>query len=73
MGIDGLANRAQGARQFAASLSVKAYATLAAAEGALSAYAHIIGSEWKPYTSPSDNGAAVSRDAASAQAAALGI
>ncbi len=73
MGVDGLANRAQRAREFAASLSLKAYATLAAAEGAISAYAHIIGSEWKPYTSPTDGGAAVSRNAAGAQAAALGF
>lgn len=72
-GIDGLANRAQRAREFAATLSLKAYATLAAAEGAISAYAHIIGSDWKPYTSPSDNGASLSRNAAGAQATALGF
>ncbi len=73
MGVDGLANRAQRAREFAATLSLKAYATLAAAEGAISAYAHIIGSEWKPYTSPTDGGASVSNRAATAQAEALGF
>jgi hypothetical protein len=73
MGIDGMANRAQRSREFAASLGLKAYATLAAAEGALSAYEHIIGSAWKPYEGRQDNGAGVSRDAAAAQAAALGF
>ena len=60
MGIDGMANRAQRAREFAAALGLKAYATLAAAEGALSAYEHIIGSTWKPYEGRQDNGAGVS-------------
>ncbi len=73
MGVDGLANRAQRAREFAAQLGLKAHATLAAAEGALSAYEHLIGSPWKPYEGQQDNGAAVAREAADAQAAALGI
>lgn len=73
MGIDGLANRAGRAREFAASLAMKAWATLAAAEGALSAYEHMIGSPWKPYEGAQDNGARVSRDAAAAQNAALGF
>lgn len=72
-GIDGMANKAQRAREFAAALGLKAYATLAAADGALSAYEHIIGSPWKPYEGRQDNGAAVSRSAAAEQAAALGF
>lgn len=73
MGVDGMANRAQRAREFAASLALKAYATLAAAEGALSAYEHLIGSPWKPYEGTQDNGATLARDAANAQASALGF
>jgi hypothetical protein len=73
MGVDGMANRAQRAREFAASLGLKAYATLAAADGALAAYEHLIGSPWKPYEGQQDNGAALAREAAASQASALGF
>ena len=72
MGIDGQANRAQRAREFAAQLALKAYATVAAAEGALSAYEHMIGSPWKPYEGATE-ARSIARDAAKAQADALGI
>ncbi|MBB2156598.1 hypothetical protein HLH33_09805 [Gluconacetobacter diazotrophicus] len=49
MGIDGGENEAARARAFAAQLGVQAFALLAAAEGAVSAYAHLTGEEWKPY------------------------
>ena len=34
---------------FAAEMGLQAFALMAAAEGAVSAYAHITGDEWKPY------------------------
>ncbi|MBV8095317.1 MAG: hypothetical protein JO110_19225 [Acetobacteraceae bacterium] len=45
----GFESRAQRARRFAAEMGLQAYALLAAAEGAISAYAHVTGEDWKPY------------------------
>jgi len=71
MGIDGGANRAAFAREFAAQLGVKAYVLMALAEGACEAYAEYFGSEWKPYSKT--NARTVSQNAAAAEAEALGI
>ncbi|MEJ7715984.1 MAG: hypothetical protein WKF40_09925 [Thermoleophilaceae bacterium] len=40
---------AERAREFAAQMALQAYALLAAAEGAVDAYAQVTGSDWKPY------------------------
>jgi hypothetical protein len=42
-------SRAARAAQFAAEMGLQASALYAAAEGAVSAYAHITGDDWKPY------------------------
>ena len=48
-GAVGFESKAQRARIFAAEMGLQAYALTAAAEGAISAYAHITGEDWKPY------------------------
>ena len=52
-GVSGFESRAERARIFAGEMGLQAHALLAAAEGAVSAYAHLIGNEWKPYEAPS--------------------
>ena len=42
-GVSGFESKAERARQFAAEMGLQAYALMAAAEGAVSAYAHITG------------------------------
>jgi len=71
MGIDGGANRAAQARQFAATLGVKAFALLAVAEGAVAEYDAYFGTPWKPYTR--DNARTLDQQVAAAQSDALGI
>ena len=68
----GFDDRAQRKREYAAERAVQAHATLVAAEGAVAAYAQMVGEPWKPYVG--DNGAAQSltRGAAAAQMAAFG-
>ncbi len=70
-GVSGFESRAERARIFAAEMGLQAYALLAAAEGAVSAYAHLTGSEWKPYEAPS-LAPNVSRASAAAQMGAFG-
>ena len=70
-GVSGFESRAERARIFAAEMGLQAYALLAAAEGAVSAYAHLIGSAWKPYEAPSQT-PNVSRASAAAQMGAFG-
>ncbi len=72
-GIDGTANRAARAREFAATVALQAFALLAAAEGAVDAYAQVTGSEWKPYEGATRPAMAVDRQVAAAQMAALGM
>lgn len=71
MGVDGQANRAARARDFAATAAVQAYAALAAAHGAKDAYAEITGQEWKPYVSNAQPGRTVDARAAAIQIAAF--
>jgi hypothetical protein len=52
-GVSGFDSRAERARIYAAEMGLQAHALVAAAEGAVSAYAHLIGKEWKPYEAPS--------------------
>jgi hypothetical protein len=70
-GVSGFESRAERARIFAAEMGLQAYALLVAAEGAVSAYAHLTGSEWKPYEAPSQ-GLSVSRASAATQMGAFG-
>jgi len=67
-GIDGLENLAQRACSFAAQLGLQSYAILAAAHGAVDAYAHVCGKDWKPYEGTGGN---VSTQALAIQAGAF--
>ena len=49
-----------------------AYALMAAAEGAVHAYAEITGDDWKPYVAPPQAPASVSRQSAAAELDAFG-
>jgi hypothetical protein len=69
-GVSGFDSRAERARNFAAEMGLQAHALAAAAEGAVSAYAHLTGSEWKPYEAPSHS-PNVSRASAAAQMGAF--
>ena len=73
---NGFETQAQRKREFAAEVGLQARALLVAAEGAVSAYAHLTGEEWKPFAPPANQvgaGApAVSREAAKAQMGAFG-
>lgn len=71
-GIDGLENKAQRACRFAAEVGLQAYALLAAAHGAVDAYAHVCGSDWKPYEgNGGGSGQAIGRRAITLQASAF--
>jgi hypothetical protein len=71
-GPSGFEDRAARARTFAAELGLQAFALLAAAEGAVSAYVHITGEEWKPYEAPRPASQSVSRQSAATELAAFG-
>jgi hypothetical protein len=71
-GVYAFESRAQRARRFAAEMGLQAYAQLAAADGAVSAYSEITGETWKPYVAPTDNSQAVDRQAATAELGAFG-
>ena len=74
MGVDGGANRAARAREFAGQMALQAFALLAAADGAIEGYKEATGSDWKPYEGSTPNPAgSVTRQAADAQMAALGM
>ncbi len=70
-GVDGTSSRADRAREFAATVALQAYAQLAAAHGAVDAYAHVCGEDWKPYAGSQAPSQHISRQAASMQMAAL--
>ena len=71
-GPAGFESKAERARLFAAEMALQSYALLAAAEGALAAYADITGEDWKPYEAPVDNSQTVGRRSAEAELAAFG-
>ena len=71
-GIAGFESKGQRARQFAAEMGLQAYALMAAAEGAVHAYHHIVGEDWKPYEAPASSSASVSTKSAAEQMAAFG-
>ncbi|MGR7993573.1 hypothetical protein [Xanthobacter sp. ZOL 2024] len=69
----GFDSGAQRKREFAADMGVQAHALRMAAEGAVTAYEHIVGERWKPFERPVDNpGQSLDRKAAELQMAALG-
>jgi hypothetical protein len=71
-GVYGFENRAARARLFAAEAGLTACALMAAASGAVAAYFHVTGEEWKAYEAPPVGPATVSRQAAEAELAAFG-
>jgi hypothetical protein len=71
-GVAGFESKADRARQFAAAMGLQAYALTAAAEGAVHAYAHITGEDWKPYEAPVSVTSSTSRKSAAEEMAALG-
>jgi hypothetical protein len=70
-GPAGFESRAERARLFAAEMGLQSFALLAAAEGAVAAYAEITGEEWKPYMAPASPAASVARKSAAAEIAAF--
>ena len=58
-------------RLFAAEMALQSYALLAAAEGAVAAYADITGEDWKPYEAPVAPAASVERKSAAVEMAAF--
>jgi len=70
-GPAGFDDRAQRKREYAAERAVQAHATLVAAEGAVAAYAHMVGEAWKPYVADNGNAQSLTRGAAAAQMAAF--
>ena len=70
-GVSGFDSKAQRARLFAAQVGLQAYALMAAADGALSAYEQITGEAWKPYIADAPAPASVARQSAAAELAAF--
>lgn len=70
-GPSGFESRVERAQSFAAEMARQSYATLAAAEGAVRAYEHITGNEWKPYVGNTPDSQSLSRQTAAARAAAF--
>ncbi|HME23264.1 MAG TPA: hypothetical protein VKI44_18360 [Acetobacteraceae bacterium] len=72
-GPAGFESKAERARLFAAEMALQSFALLAAAEGAITAYADITGETWKPYEAPTPPAASVSRRSAAAELAAFQV
>ncbi|MGD0109649.1 MAG: hypothetical protein ABSC06_37335 [Rhodopila sp.] len=70
-GSAGFESKAERARLFAAEMALQSFALLAAAEGALAAYADVTGEDWKPYEAPAPAAASVSRQSAAVEMAAF--
>ena len=70
-GPAGFESKAERARLFAAEMALQSFALMAAAEGALAAYADITGEDWKPYEAPLAPAATVARKSAAAEMAAF--
>jgi hypothetical protein len=66
----GFESKAERAREFAAKMTMQAYALLAAAEGAINAYKEITGEAWKAYVTPNEQ--SVERRSAAAELSAFG-
>jgi hypothetical protein len=72
-GVSGFDSKAQRAREFAAQVGLQSYALLAAAQGAVDAFAVVTGGEWKPYQRTETNDQNVDRKAAQAELDAFDI
>ena len=72
-GPAGFESKAERARLFAAEMALQSYALLAAAEGALAAYADLTGEEWKPYEAPVAAAASIARKSAATEMAAFQV
>jgi hypothetical protein len=72
-GPAGFESKAERARLFAAEMALQSFALLAAAEGAISAYAEITGEDWKPYEAPTPPAATVARKSAAVEMAAFAM
>ena len=70
-GPSGFATKIERAQDFAAEMAWQALATLASAEGALTAYEFITGSAWKPYVGNTPATETVSAQSAALRAAAF--
>jgi hypothetical protein len=69
----GFDSAAQRKREFAADMALQAHAIRMAAEGAVTAYEHVVGEAWKPFERPVEiPGQSIDRKAAELQMAALG-
>jgi hypothetical protein len=71
-GVAGFESRADRARRFAAEMGLQAFALMAAAEGAVHAYAAVTGNDWKPHEPPSSLAVTTARQSAAAELAAFG-
>lgn len=71
-GVYGFESKADRARMFAAQMAMQSFALLAAAEGAVHAYAHVTGEAWKPYEAPQAASASTQRRSAAVELDALG-
>ena len=69
--IYGLESKAERAREFAAKAGMQAYAFLAAAQGAVDAFAAVTGSDWKSYQPSQPANQGVARKAASEELSAF--
>ncbi len=69
--VSGFEGKAERASTFAAEMGLQAYALFAAAEGAVHAYAHITGDDWKPYERDLSTAETVQGRSATAMQAAL--
>ena len=70
-GPSGFESKAERARMFAAEMALQSFALMAAAEGAIAAYADVTGETWKPYVAPTAPAASVARKAAAVEMAAF--
>ena len=70
-GPAGFESKAERARLFAAEMGLQSFAVLAAAEGAIAAYADITGETWKPYQEQLAAPATVARKSAAVEMAAF--
>ena len=70
-GPSGFETKLERAQMFAAEMAWQSLATLAAAEGAVSAYSHITGNEWKPYVGTTPDSRTVSAQSAAVRASAF--
>lgn len=69
IGFDSKAHRV---REWAAKMAMQAYALLAAAEGAVTAYKEITGEDWKPYVAENEASQTVERKSSAAEMSAFG-